>query len=503
MPTYYTAVYLRIQLATATLVAILAGVGQAAVAADVQSTDVLAHAANPAASARLAPVMRDLVDAALAYNLELAAAGAGIDSRLAGLDEARARYLPALDFAARYSAATGGRTIDVPVGDLVNPIYAALERLEPGQAYPRVANQQIAFLRHREQETKFVLSQPLFDARLGASRAYAAAELESARISTDGLRERVTLDMQQAYLALLAARANVAVLDATLDLARENLKANESLYRNGKATRDLVYRAEADLLETTQRRLTAANAADLGRAYVNQLRNQPLDAPIAMADVRDLDDADLLRLNMADAGQGALARLQAQALEHRRELRQLDANKDAALANEALARAGFKPTVGLSVEAGTQGETYGFSSNDRYVLASVVLRFNLFDGGADRAAVRSAHALAAQLDSQRADTENRIRVEVQRSLQDFVAARASIDTAKKRLDASSAAFAISQKKRDLGAINQTEFIDARRALTDAALNLNQTRFQALSSLAALDYATGRADRTLRIPGTGE
>ena len=73
---------------------------------------------------------------------------------------------------------------------------------------------------------------------------------------------------------------------------------------------------------------------------------------------------------------------------------------------------------------------------------------------------------------------------------------------KKRLEASRAAFAISQKKRDLGAINQAEFIDARRALTDAALNLNQTRFQALSSLADLDYATGRAARTLRA-GTGE
>ena len=459
-------------------------------------------AAAAARGVALAPVLGELVDNALAFNLELEAAGATVDQRVAALDEARSRYLPRLDLAARYSAASGGRSIDVPVGDLVNPAYAALERLEPGSHYPTVANQQIPFLRHREQETKLVLNQPLYDARIAAGRDYAAADLENSRAARAALAERITRDMQQAYLRLLAATADVAVLDATIDLARENLKVNDSLYRNGKATRDLVYRAEADLLETEQRRLTAANAAEIGRAYVNVLRNRPLATDVPIADVRELDEQELLRLPGNSTQQSALAELTDRALRNRRELKELDAAKDTARAGEALARAGFRPTLGFNVEGGTQGESYGFSANDRYVLASIVLRFNLFDGGGDRAAVHKAHAALSQIDAQRADTENRIRLEVQRDLQDFAAARASIDTAKKRLEASRAAFAISQKKRDLGAINQAEFIDARRALTDAALNLNQTRFQALSSLADLDYATGRAARTLRA-GTGE
>lgn len=452
-------------------------------------------------AAPLGPTLRELVEAALAHNLELAAAGAGIDQRLAALDAARAHYWPALDLAARYSVADGGRTIDVPVGDLVNPIYGALGRLEPGSHYPTVANQQIPLLRPHEQETKLVLTQPLYDARLGAGRDFAAAGLESSRAGTEALRERVTLDVQQAYFALLEAQATVDVLDATLELARENVKANESLHRNGKATRDLVYRAEADLLETTQRRLSAANAVETGRAYVNQLCDRALDAPVPMASVDEPEERALLGGEFAPAG--TLARLEAEALDHRRELRELDAARDAARASEALARAGLKPTLALSVEGGTQGQGYGLGADDRYVLASVVLRFNLFDGGGDRAQVRAAHAQVSQVDAQRADTESRIRLEVQRSLLDFVAARASIDTARKRLDAARAAFAISQKKRDLGAINQSEFLDARRALTDAALNLSQTRFAALSSLSRLDYATGRADRTLRLAVHGE
>jgi hypothetical protein len=47
-------------------------------------------------------------------------------------------------------------------------------------------------------------------------------------------------------------------------------------------------------------------------------------------------------------------------------------------------------------EAGIQGTEYGFADEDRYVLASLVLRFNAFRGGADQAALREARACTQQ-----------------------------------------------------------------------------------------------------------
>jgi outer membrane protein TolC len=111
-----------------------------------------------------------LVADALAANLELDGANAGIAERLAALDQARARYLPALDFSARYSRADGGRTIDFPVGDLLNPVYASLNQLTGSARFPTVANQEIDFQRTREQETKVSLTQPLYDPRISAAR---------------------------------------------------------------------------------------------------------------------------------------------------------------------------------------------------------------------------------------------------------------------------------------------------------------------------------------------
>jgi outer membrane protein TolC len=74
---------------------------------------------------------------------------------------------------------------------------------------------------------------------------------------------------------------------------------------------------------------------------------------------------------------------------------------------------------------------------------------------------------------------------------------ASLGTAAKRVEAADGAFRIASRKRDLGQINQAEFIDSRRAMTDAQLNLNLTRFAALGSLAELEYALGSG--THQIP----
>ena len=168
----------------------------------------------------------------------------------------------------------------------------------------------------------------------------------------------------------------------------------------------------------------------------------------------------------------------------------MDAIAAAAAAGERLARAAFKPRLAFAFDVGTQGETYAFTSEDRYLLASVVLKFNFFAGGGDEAGIASARAVERQARANRSLQEQQIRFQVQQALQDFEFTEASLGTAAKRVEAAAGAFRIASRKRDLGQINQAEFIDSRRAMTDAQLNLNVTRFAALGNLAELEYALG-------------
>ncbi len=97
---------------------------------------------------------------------------------------------------------------------------------------------------------------------------------------------------------------------------------------------------------------------------------------------------------------------------------------------------------------------------------------------------------APGLTAGRALAEQQIRIEVQEAITDLEVAEASLETARRRVEAAEAAYAIVAKKRDLGQVSSAEYLDAQRALTQARLNGNVTRFQALGALAQVEYAIG-------------
>lgn len=458
------------------------------------SAAALLLAASVTAAAQSGPLetaLDELVAEALRANLELAGAQATVDQRLAELDEARARRRPALDLTARYSRADGGRRVDLPIGDLVNPLYAAIAELG-GPSLPAVANQSIDFLRREEQDTRLTLTQPIHDPRLAPGVAARRGLHDSASAAARALRAAVIRDVRQGYYAWLAARDALAILDATLELAHANLRANESLFANGRITRDLVLRAEADVLELTQERRAAQSAVTLAASYVNVLRRAPLERALPQGEL-DADSprrarAELLR--KLDGAPLALEPLTAIALARRSELAELDAALDASSAQEAAARAAGKPRVAFALEGGSQGEQYGASSDERFAVASVVMQFSAYSGGANSARVRASRAATAALAARREQAALGIRLELQRALEMLEVAEASLETAARRVASAQAAFAIVSRKRDLGQINQTEFLDARNAWTDAELDSNRTRTDALARLADLEHALG-------------
>jgi outer membrane protein TolC len=450
----------------------------------------------PAPAVTVEEGLQQVVDDALAANLELSAGTASVQQRLAALDQARARYLPMLDLVARYTLADGGRTIEFPVGDLLNPVYDTLDELlaAAGQPprFPSLQNQEIELVRSREQETKLVLLQPVYEPRLGPSLEASRQDLTRAEANLTALRARVVRDTRQAYYRWLAAGQALLVIEATRDLAQANLDANESLYRNGRITRDLVFRAEADVLEIEQQRIAAASGVRIAQSYVNLLRNAPLSAPLPQAEI-DAATIERFRAGLIRRLAGRpldTGLLQELATQSRAELRGLDAAVATGVARQDLARAAFKPQLALGAEAGFQGEEYGFGDDQRYALASVILRWNAFRGGADRAALSEARAFTDELRAVRDLARQQVRLEVQQALETLEVAEASLETADKRTAAAGGAFRIASRKRDLGQINQAEFIDARRAQTEALLNLNRVRTEFLARLAELEYAVG-------------
>jgi outer membrane protein len=431
----------------------------------------------------LAAVIDAYVREGLASNLSLKAQTLEVERADAALDEAQARYFPEIGFAARYSRSEGGRTIDLPLGDALNPAYQTLNEMlvAQGQAprFPTVQNETIAFLRETEQDTRLTLRMPIIAPAIPAAVRAQRELLGASEYSRQALARRLKRDITVGYLRWLASVRNQGIVDASVTLLNENLRVNDSLFRNGKITQDQVLRARAELLQVTQQSREAQNLASQAQSFLNFLLNRPLETPLENAEVA----ADVT------ATTRALAELRQAATENRPELAELAHLTRASEAQTSLAKAELWPTLSLGADGGTQGEEYEFGRGSNYSTVSLLLNWTFFDGGARRAAVRQANAVARRTQTQYQELMQQVQLEVQQSLDRLNTSADSLATADARSEAARAAFRIASRKRDEGVISQVEFIDARSSLTGAELNLNVTRFEVLARQAELDYAT--------------
>jgi outer membrane protein len=441
----------------------------------------------------LAAVIDGYVREGLKSNLSLRAQSLEVERAEAALDAARARYFPEAALAARYTRAEGGRTIELPLGDALNPAYQTLNDLLVQQGrqpqFPVVQNETIRFLREREQDTRITLRMPLIAPGIPAAVRAQRELLGASEYSRAALGRRLKRDITVGYLDWLSATRTQGIVDASVALLNENLRVNDSLHRNGKITQDQVLRARAELLAVSQQSREARNGAAQAQSYLNFLLNRPLDTPLENAEVG----------TGVVAATRALAELRQFALDNRPELAQLQHLSRASEAQTRAARAERWPTLSFGADGGIQGEEYEFGRGSNFATVSLLLNWTFFDGGARRAAVRQANAAARKTATQLDELTQQVQLEVQQSLDRLETSVDSLATAEARAEAARAAFRIASRKRDEGVISQVEFIDARSSLTSAELNLNVTRFDVLARQAELDYATAAGNLPMDLP----
>jgi len=450
----------------------------------------IASPRTPAAEATVRPfetVAREYVAAALGSNLSLQSQDLEVERSLAALDAARARYFPEFALNARYTRAEGGRQIEFPIGALLNPAYQTLNQLLAAQGqpprFPTITDQAFAFQRSHEQDTRVTLRQPLYQPAIPAAVAAQRELLGSQQYARLALARQLQRDVIVGYAGYLKAQRAASIVQSAGALLDENLRVTDSLFRNGRITQDQVLRARAERLASTQQQREAEGAISQARSYVNFLLNRRLDTPLE--DAAAPEDAAAVAIDTGTAREDALRQ--------RSELSQLDALGRAADAQQRAARAALKPQLALGIDAGTQGEQYRLGSGYNFMAASLVLSWKFFDGGANRAEVAESRIAARNARLKRDDAAQQVQLEVQQAVDRLDTARDSLATARARDEAAAAAFRIASRKRDEGAINQVEFIDARNTLTAAQLNLNLTRFDLIERRADLDHATGNGE----------
>jgi outer membrane protein TolC len=407
-------------------------------------------------------VLDQYIRQGLENNLALQQKEFSLEKSMLALREAKGMFLPSLGIEARYSAAGGGRTIDFPLGDLMNPIHQTLNQLLQLNGMPstfpgNLENIRFPFYRPKEQDTRLRLIQPLFQPGLFFNRRIKSelSKLEDAR--QRAFARQLVADIKTAYFSHLKAVKVKEVLDETRALLAENVRVSRALFDNHTVTEEVVFRSQAELSRLEQQRLEAEKNIILSRSYFNFLLNRPLDEAVARQDEFPTQfPADL-----------DLAALESRSLSRREELEQLRHAIAAAASHVKLNQSALLPGITAVVDYGFQGETYRFTNKDDYWMASVVLSWNLFNGFQDDARKKQALLEKKILEKQSQEAEIQVRLQLQDALRSLQVARQVLAAADETRRSAEASFHIIAKKYEQQMVPQIEYIQASNDLTAA------------------------------------
>lgn len=380
--------------------------------------------------------------------------------------------------------------IIVPVGDLVNPVYKSLNVLFGFHGIDAglptdLPNEVFPFLREREQETKIRVIQPLFQPAIYHNYKLQSALTKVNQVEVAVFKRQLVSDIKCAYYNCAKTRGLIELFDRTRDLLEENLRVSENLYRNGKATEDVIYRAKAEIADFDQRRSEAEKNSILAAAYFNFLINRNLDETIEIPEETPGSIPEAADLGTAIE----------HALGHRDEFEQIKHAINASSHQIGLAKSNFLPSVTAVVDYGIQGEEYRFGKDDDYWMASVVFSWTLYKGNQNRSKKAQAMLDKKKLEIQRIELEKQIQLQVQDEYHTLQAARLAITAAREKERSAKRSFEIVAKKYEFGTAPQIEFLDARSTYTNAAINhiliryeylIRMTKYEQVSALSNLE-----------------
>lgn len=440
----------------------------------------------PAAPAWPAPAAAErYVRQAFADNLALQSQALDVGAARARANATQGARQPRLDLLARYTLANGGRTIDVPSGDLINPAYGALNSLLTAAGrpanFPVVENLAIPLLREREQETKLRVTAPLFNAELSRLASSRQSGIAAATAQQAAARRELRLGVLAAYYTVLRAQSAEQILTGSLELTAEALRTARVLFSVDQATEDRVLRAEADDLAVNQQLADATRDRLAALTAFNALLHRPLDAPVDAPPPEELA-ALTATLLASDVAVAALP-------ESREELAALRAAAAEASAAEAAIRARQRPTLAFVADGGIQGSAYRTGHGTNYAQASLVGEFNLWDGRQRANEIEIARSQRRKLELRLETVREQLTVELRLAAGELAAARSAFPAADRRTAAATRAFEIVSARDREGLANQLAFLDARQTLTAARLNLEITRQRLFLAAARIDRAT--------------
>ncbi len=416
------------------------------------------------------------VEEGIENNLVIQQKSISLEKALLGLNTARSMFLPSVAFQFNYQSGDGGRTIPLPVGDLLNGVYATLNQLTGGQNFPQLENQNISFFPKNFYDTKFRTTVPILNTDLIYNKKINEQQVTLKEYEVDTYKRELVKNIKTAYFNYLIALNGIGIYESSLNIAKEGKRVNQKLVESGKGLPAYVLRSESEVAAANAKLIQTKQQADNARMYFNSLLNKPADAPVDTA--YDADDG----LGKASA----LMLSPAVPIENREELKSL---KQVVELNKTIARMNKSftiPKLGGFIDIGSQAEGWSFDKRSRYYLAGIQLDIPVFEGNRNRNKISQAWLDIKQAQLNVADVSRQLNVSANVAKNNLRSALETYQSSVTQLNAAASYQRLIEKGYKAGTNSYIETIDARNQLTSARLAVSIDKYNVLIAAAGVE-----------------
>jgi len=439
----------------------------------------------------------------LALDSNLALHQRNFDLQKARLDLRRAKslFFPQATASSEYTLADGGRSIGIPVGDLLNNVYSTLNQLTASNKFPQVANQTVQFLPNNFQDTKMEVSLPILNTDLRHNREVSTEQINGSRANRDIYSRDLIRSVRQAYYQYLQAGKAAEVYENSLRLAEENRRVSEKFVANQMATREIVLRARAQVSEAESSLIEARNNVRNAAAWFNFLLNRPLDHPItidpALMDISSPFSSPSGAGGSSPSGTGGSSSdplaspLPAGALSsgRREEFARLTSYQRILESNLKWDRAYLVPKLNAFYDIGFQGYGIHFSSSQFYQLAGVNLVWPLFKASDNKYKIRQAIIDIQSVHEQYRQLTDQLDLEQVTAINNYNSALEALQALADEVGSARETYRLAERRFNEGQALQIELIDSRNQMTNAELRYSLGRLALLNRAADLERVT--------------
>lgn len=390
--------------------------------------------------------LRDAVRVALDHNKSIEAAGAARQAAGARVQQAKSGWLPRLNYSESFTRSD-------------NPVFVFSSLLTQHQFSEQ--NFALGALNRPDALNNFQsqlnLDQTIYDAGQIRS-AMRSAHLMASVSGEDGHRAQqdVIAGVVRSYYAVVLSGETLAAAKEAVRSAEADLKRAAAVRAAGMSTDVDVLSIRVHLAAITEQQIRRAADLDIARAALNDVLGQPLETTYALTTA----------LAPADVGDTSFEPYERQAVEQRPEAREARLATSIAETQASAARSSLLPQVGLHAAIEQDRQQFAGRSGGNW-LASVSVRWNLFNGFGDKARIDEAKHLLRRSQAEEDRASSAIRLEVRRAWADLRSASQRIEVARAAVAEAQESLRITQNRYTAGLNNVTDLLRNETVVLEA------------------------------------